>query len=327
MACFHPTTAWKSRDANSGTGKRPLVFNQDKAAPCSKTQVPCGWCRGCRIDKTREWAVRIIGETRFHSANCFVTETYDDLHLPERNQLCLPDVQNYLKRLRHYHTKQNIEFAKTLNLSPEQQEQYVKDNPLRFYGVGEYGEGTQRPHYHHIFFGIDFFDDRKKHSKIGGNQYWKSDKLDELWGNGHCLISNVTPQSAAYVAGYVFKKINGELADEHYARFDASTGEYYLQNKEFSHMSRRPGIGQKHFETYKDEITLSDSVILNAREVGVPRYYDRLLEKTEPDKLLQLKADRQKNARKYRQDQTPERLQVREEVAIAKMNMKKRGLK
>lgn len=325
MACFHPTPAWRSKTP-SASGKHPLVFDETKGLDNSRTEVACTGCVGCRIDKTREWAVRIIGETRFHPFNCFVTETYDDFHLPERNQLSLDDVQKYLKRLRKYHAKQNVQFAQSLNLSPEQQEQYVKDNPLRFFGSGEYGETTARPHYHHIFFGTDFSDDRKKHSKKGGNQLWKSDKLNEIWGHGDCIIGNVTPTTAAYVAGYVFKKINGQLADEHYARLDGATGEYYLQNKEFSHMSRRPGIGQKHFEKYQDEITLSDAVILNAREVSIPRYYDKLLEKSDPELLEYMKFERSKKAKKFREDCTRERLLVREECALAKRNLTKRGL-
>jgi len=325
MPCFHPTPAWKSKIPNA-SGKHPLVFEEAKGLDNSRQDVACGGCIGCRIDITRDWAVRIIGESRLHPANCFVTETYDDFNLPERNQLCIDDVQKYLKRLRYHHAEGQKAFMKSLNVSRAEQRQFLKDNPLRFFGSGEYGETTARPHYHHIFFGTDFADDRKKHSKIKGNQYWKSDKLNEIWGKGDCLISNVTPQSAAYVAGYVFKKVNGQLSDEHYARLDGATGEYYLKNKEFSHMSRRPGIGQLHFEKYQEEITLSDSVILNARQIKVPRYFDKLLEKSDPELLEHLKFERSKKAKKFREDCTRERLLTREECAKAKRDLTKRGL-
>jgi len=37
---------------------------------------------------------------------------------------------------------------------------------------------------------------------------------------GHCEIGALTFESAAYVARYIMKKVNGDLAAEHYKRTD-----------------------------------------------------------------------------------------------------------
>ena len=50
-----------------------------------------------------------------------------------------------------------------------------------------------------------------------------SETLTKLWGKGgerQQTIGDVTFQSAAYVAGYVQKKINGQQKDTHYAIVD-----------------------------------------------------------------------------------------------------------
>ena len=40
--------------------------------------IPCGQCAGCRIDKSREWANRMMLEMPYSSGSWFVTLTYDD---------------------------------------------------------------------------------------------------------------------------------------------------------------------------------------------------------------------------------------------------------
>ena len=80
-------------------------------------------------------------------------------------------------------------------------------------------------------------------SKAGGNKLWTSATLEGLWKFGFSSVGEVTFESAAYVARYCLKKVNGDLAKDHYAMVDLDTGEVYQKEAEFSHMSLKPGIG------------------------------------------------------------------------------------
>lgn len=40
--------------------------------------VPCGMCRECLTDNSRQWAFRILKEAEDHDDNWFITFTYDD---------------------------------------------------------------------------------------------------------------------------------------------------------------------------------------------------------------------------------------------------------
>ena len=46
--------------------------------------IPCGHCIACRINKSSEWATRMMMEVKTQPENScwFVTLTYDDDHLP-----------------------------------------------------------------------------------------------------------------------------------------------------------------------------------------------------------------------------------------------------
>ena len=124
--------------------------------------VPCGSCIGCRSEQSRQWAVRMMHEARQHDSSLFVTLTLDDRHLNENAELSPEDFSRFIKRLR-----------KTQN------------SPISFFGCGEYGEKTQRPHYHALLFGIDFLD---RHIGVDPSRpsVWSSATLDDVWGRGIC---------------------------------------------------------------------------------------------------------------------------------------------
>jgi hypothetical protein len=295
MPCYHPVTAYRSSQTNA-SGKRSLVFNQKAAIDDSEVTIPCGGCIGCRLEKSRQWSSRLMHEAKYHEQKAFLTLTYDDLHLPENNQLVLKHLQDFMKRLRK------------------------KTNKLRYFACGEYGETSLRAHYHMILFGCDFAD-RKPHSKsASGEQLWVSEQLNETWGHGHCLIGSVTQQSCGYVARYIMKKVTGQLANDHYSRVNPITGEWYLQKPEFIVMSRRPGIGHRYYEEFKAELFATDSVIHNGRELPVPNYYTRLLAQDNPDRHEGVLFNRQvrSSTKQNRENSTRERLAVRETCAKSK---------
>lgn len=189
---------------------------------------------------------------------------------------------------------------------------------------GEYGENFGRPHYHIILFGY-WPDDCRPWRKQKDVQYYRSPSLEKLWAQGNCEVGALTFKAARYVAGYVFKKVYGDYADEHYQRLDTQTGELTKIQPEFINMSTRPAIGKRWFERYKDDYFPSDFVVVDGKKGTVPPYYFKLLKKGEEETANQIKKARRKRSidRKIIAEKKPDRLAAREEVAKAKTNTKR----
>lgn len=280
MGCDHPLTAYYGKVVNAKTGKRPMVFDIRGAHSPVPVKLPCGRCMGCRLEHSRQWAMRALHEKQMHPINCFLTLTYDDKHLPKDKSLVREHPQAFLKRLRD-------------RLSP------VK---FRFYGCGEYGEKSARPHYHLILFGMDFLD--KKYYKMSktGEKLYTSKFCEEVWPFGYNVIGDVTFQSCAYVARYVTGKIKGEPAEKHYNG----------RLPEFPMYSLKPGIGSTWFAKYGAHAYEFDSVIMNGKPVRPPRFYDGRFEVLDADRLALLKVARRRAV--DRKDNTSSRRHVKEEV-------------
>lgn len=306
MPCYRPVIAWRSKDVNS-SGKRPLVFSEIKSDGI-QVEIPCGGCVGCRLDRSGQWAIRLHHESKLHETSCFVTLTYDDLHLPDSGSLVKKHCQDFMKRLRRRHAYHN------------------NGAQLRYYLCGEYGDDTGRPHYHAILFGVDFADKRKHSKGSNGDQIYTSEVLDGLWRFGHCYIGSVTPESCGYVSRYIMKKVTGDLAEDHYRRVNLETGEVFDLLPEYNDMSRRPGIGKGYFDQYKKDFFPRDSAVVKGKERKVPKYYDRLLERSDPDLLDEIKSIRVEKSLLRQSDNTDLRLKVRERVARARIQSLKRSL-
>ena len=94
----------------------------------------CGQCMPCRVNKKRIWTHRILLESYEYTDNVMITLTYDDEHMPRlddgRGILVPKDLQSWLKRFR----------------------KAIEPQRIRYFGVGEYGDESWRPHYHVIVF-------------------------------------------------------------------------------------------------------------------------------------------------------------------------------
>lgn len=192
--------------------------------------------------------------------------------------------------------------------------------PTRFYACGEYGENSLRPHFHALLFGRTFTD-----GVPCGKDIYSSKVLSSLWPNGFSSFGGVSYDSAAYVAGYVCKKVSGAPATAHYSRVDSSTGEIVQCVPEFSRMSLKPGIGYTWFKKYWREVYgARDGVVrTGGRVVPPPRTYDKWLSELPDDfavdRYEELKYEqREKRARKFSGDSTRARLEVRERCVKAK---------
>lgn len=301
MPCYSPLTAYYGKDRGR-TGKRGITFQRSRSLSGLPLKLPCGQCIGCRLERARQWAVRCMHEKRMWKVNCFVTLTYGNNDLPVGGTLVKRDLQLFMKRLRKAHGED-----------------------IRFYACGEYGELNQRPHYHVLLFNFDFADKVEIGCNRRGDKYYASGELSELWKLGHSLLGEVTFDSAAYVARYIMKKVTGERADEHYSVYD-SDGVVHDRLPEFTVMSRRPGIGSSYYESYGDEVRNNDDVVMGGRRVRVPRFYDNRTERVDPECLVELKQKRKRAAVLVRADNTVERLRVREQVALLKLEQKERSL-
>lgn len=173
---------------------------------------PCGQCVPCRINRRRVWTHRIMLESLQHDQNSFVTLTYEDAGLPVTRDgvpsLRKEDAKEWLKRLRR-----RYEPAR-----------------LRFYLVGEYGDQSWRPHYHAVLFG--FPSCSYGMTRPRARCCVSCDLVRDTWAHGNIFLGQLTIQSAAYVAGYVTKKLT-----------DAGDVRLAGRAPEFATMSLKPGIG------------------------------------------------------------------------------------
>jgi len=192
---------------------------------------------------------------------------------------------------------------------------------VRYYHCGEYGSENGRPHYHALLFNYDFKDKVFWKKKLG-NILWVSETLNKLWEKGYCAVGNVTFESAAYVARYIMKKMNGEKALDHYPEvgINPDTGEIIQVQAEYTTMSRRNGIGHDWFKKFTGDVFPSDQVIMRGREMKPPKYYDDIYDLTNHNEMSIIKHMRKLAAEKNAANNTTTRLIQREKCKRAQTN-------
>lgn len=290
MPCSFPLRAFRCANGE-------VVFHESSRFDVvSQLSLPCGQCTRCRLEKSRQWAMRCMHEASCWKYNSFVTLTYDDNNLPVRGMLEYPTFQRFMKRLR-----------------------VGAGSRIRFYMCGEYGEENWRPHFHACLFGTDFSDKRPWRKSASGDQLFRSDSLEKLWPFGNCEIGGVTFESAGYVARYCVQKVNGHGADEHYRRVDEN-GEYHLL-PEFNRMSLKPGIGALWFDRWKSDVFPHDSCVVRGKEMRPAGYYLKLLKRISEDDYEFVKHKREIAGRALYADNTEERLLVKDVIAKARLKM------
>lgn len=306
MPCYSPLKGYYSAEIGK-SGKRGITFDRGASFSGVGLSLPCGQCVGCRLERSRQWAVRCMHEKRVcyndGYPSSFVTLTYDDESL--RNivdeygvaTLVKRDLQLFMKRLR----------KKT-------------GNGVRFYACGEYGETSLRPHYHVLLFNRDFSDKRKYQFGDVSHPLFTSRALDSLWSVdgrnlGRAVVGEVTFDSCAYVARYVVDKITGDRSAEHYQG----------RVPEFTVMSRRPGIGSEYYARYGSEAYAHDAIVMNGVTMRPPRFYDTRYELVDSARMVLLKRKRRRAALLFRSDNTPDRRRVREVFELKKLYAKKKG--
>jgi len=293
MTCYYPIQMFRSRSGrNPATGAWPLVFDTVKGYGDLPVIIPCGRCIGCRLDRSKQWAVRCIHEAQQYSLNCFITLTFDDDHLDKNLSLVKEDYVKFMKRLRRH-----VDY-------------HALGSNIRFFHCGEYGSLNLRPHHHAIIFNFDF-PDKTLWSENNKIKLYRSAILESLWPFGFCTIGDVTFDSAAYVARYIMKKVTGPMAEHHYQG----------RLPEYITMSRRPGISSEWIKTFYADVYPHDYLVIrNSVKCKPPRYYDKIYDTIDPKSMKHVKYIRVKNARENSENSTPDRLEIREKIVLYRLN-------
>lgn len=215
MSCFHPLLAVPRGITENGKIKYIPVksdqytvdqyhnikwLNEFKENGVDRPiWIPCGRCIGCRLDKSREWALRCMMELKKtpEGLASFITLTY--------NEECVP--------INYYPDPETGEALRSLTLRLEDLQKFwkrlrrsLKNKKIRYFACGEYGSETWRPHYHAIVFGYKP-DDLVKTQQNDTNAYFSSKSLQKLWPYGNVIVANVNFDTCAYVARYTAKNL------------------------------------------------------------------------------------------------------------------------
>lgn len=227
-----------------------------------------------------------------------MTLTYSDQTVPLDGSLSKRDFQLFMKRLRKKFPAYRI----------------------RHLLVGEYGEKTQRPHGHALLWNVPL--DDLEMWKSGTNPLYTSKTMEKIWGHGYAPIGNVTFDSAAYVARYAMKKVNGKNKEKHYRR--SVPGTSWNVEPEFSMASNRKGIGRDWLYRYWREVYPRDYVVFKGRKFPPPRRYDAYIANWHPLLWQEVQERRRERAETSTDEWTLDRLAAHAQVVERQLSEFKR---
>lgn len=285
MNCTSPRTVGFKHD-----GKTISWSPQNYSKEYPTFQLPCGKCISCRLLYARQWAVRCMHEAQMHENNIFLTLTYSDEYL-KSSKLIYKDFQDFMKRLRKTNPHLEIGMFVTGEYG----------GPPKLLPNGKMSKGY-RPHWHAIIFNYQPTDGIHDDSNHRGDKIYTSKTLQELWPWGDANYGSVTLESAGYCARYAAKKlVHGKDQDHDY--------------KPISKKSSKHAIGKKFLEKYWKSIFNLGKVIIikpdgSCFETSIPRYYEKWLQKNEPEAWAVYNADvKLKRTKKASEKAEEERLQ------------------
>lgn len=248
--------------------------------------APCGKCYFCRMQKRAAWVFRMQQELKANPNACFVTLTYNEDEIKKLR--CRFDKRHIAR----WRKKLGADFE-TATLNPNHVSSLLKviqkavkqkcgdDFLARYYITGEYGDNTNRPHLHGIFYFPKTFDcDLEKFFK-------------EVWKYGNIDIQNVSAANINYIAKHQIKDCKG---NEYQQKFSPI----------FSRMSRYSGgIGKQFLDNenvvqYYKQNRFSGYVILNNYKIALPQFYrKKLFDKLTYDEYIQLLDSQQEQIKQH----------------------------
>lgn len=215
--------------------------------------VPCRKCPACDLNKIAQWVTRCEYELKAAHTAYFITLTYSDENCPIAvhttgeydYSLKKRDYQLFLMKLRQYPTRGDIPV-------PPIYFDTLKTKKIRYVIAGEYGEKTERPHYHLLLWNFPY------------NIVQTLKIVEKVWQKGFVHIGKIEPRSINYVVSYIVQK----------------RGWKKFTQPPFLEMSRRPGIGHSYLEK-NAEYHLRDPKNFTIRSgpgrKAMPAYYARKL--------------------------------------------------
>lgn len=162
-----------------------------------------------------------------HGESAFCTFTYSDEHLPEGATLVPRDLTLMWKRMRK------------------------AGREVRYFVAGEYGDETQRPHYHAAIFGQPGCLNGRTNHRLRVC-CTRCTELQNFWGLGGIDLAELSMESAGYIAGYVVKKMTSKYDERLNGR-----------HPEFARMSRKPGLGAPAIRAIADVVVRQGTKLLN----------------------------------------------------------------
>lgn len=210
----------------------------------------CGKCLPCKIKRRTAWSLRLLHQYTTTPDATFITLTYDDAHLLRSSSLITHagtlsrhHLQLFFKRLRRRVAKDG------------------RDYTVKYYGCGEYGDETLRPHYHAIVFGVPYL-------------YMRS-VINDVWHHGtRNDVSVVTEARIRYVCGYIEKKLFGEK------------GERAYRDVEPPFQIGSNGLGVEFALKNMDQILYDGALLVGKKGFEIPKVYLDHMAKVNPDKVV-----------------------------------------
>lgn len=245
--------------------------------------LPCGGCLSCRIERRQELTLLQCCEASLYDENWFLTLTYEDW-----KTIQLEGIPPYSLDRSH------------LSRFTESMRKYCRYNgfDFRYFACGEYGDHYGRPHYHLSIFGLPFSLLRVGHSlddtaarqrglnygrtvKLAthllddnGVEFWQSPVISDRWPFGSHKIYRATRETFQYVAGYVTKKLSGDLARDFTK--DCRVLPFSAQS--------RPSIGFPWFHRFLHSLSIpdrdklvNDVLSISGCSWKTPRIFDKWL--------------------------------------------------
>lgn len=193
--------------------------------------IPCGECLTCRISTRRQYEWRLKSEF-VTKRSAFVTFTYDDYHLYYKDGFIEPslDKVGIKKFMNKLHRLSSI--------------------PFSYFLSAEYGDSFGRPHYHCLFFGLDFVD----HYNFF-HHYWK---------NGSCKVLPIVKGGIRYVLKYLDKQFPTKIEKQR---------DFIDVGREVPFRLSSHGLGKDLILSQIDNIRNFGCLKFGAKEITLTPYY------------------------------------------------------
>lgn len=219
--------------------------------------VPCGSCPLCLHTKRLQWVYRMEEESKLSDISVMLTFTYDNEHLVFGELFPSLDSSSFVKaiaKIKRVFLKKGIYF--------------------RYYGNGEYGDESLRPHYHLMsFFKINNYHEANYPQLLDTI----SEVCNQSWNKGHVQLDQCNFATMYYLAKYVTKSSSNVPEGSEQPRLYCSKHPYigsgYLRKNGAWH-GRAPKLRTR---TEDSTVTARRFMYSGKYKIPLPRVYKRAL--------------------------------------------------